>query len=633
MQEPVSKSDSPSEHALLEGASDLVGKAFQLAFFIIPDRTIALEILGSALSKLRVQRGREKKRVYWRDKYLKHKITRITRNEGDTLQWLVYFEAEQYEKRQEKVGQITARDMLVRYIKCLVQTTTAMSSFYVNVGVHRLLYNYSTSEARTVYEWVAQHYPGDQEYRKVKAVLMKRIQMRFMNFIRTCTAQYGELRFQTLEQQNRWVQLVEVCLNAFTPWSTLQACEAFAGLETTAGPPYPLSGKGRERLDQDLIETTRCHVFIEPSCHSRITRKLGLDLLQDRLAIPRFFLDENSGGSDDSQRPNENPTITDDERESIIKKLSLEADRRQRASAKFLRILVDGEERLRLDVEKGASANFEVQEGSKLIEIWTEDRGQAVLLATHWIEYAGWQGFVPKEAVVDLDKENELLIRVAPARKSTDDLNTASIILKCQQVSLWAAWRKSSRTRSFWFDVLPKYALVSALLVTVGWFLSAFWNNYEIQRQRAALERLEKDLARERAARASLEQALNAEHGASTETFLLVPDDLRIRGPEPSEEPVISFSGTPEALLELPIDRTRGQSYRAVLKPLIQDREILSESLSQDAKDESRGILRFTLPGSLVEDRTHYQITLSSVIASGRLKEIRKFSFYVKKSK
>lgn len=235
--------------------------------------------------------------------------------------------------------------------------------------------------------------------------------------------------------------------------------------------------------------------------------------------------------------------------------------------------------------------------------------------------------------MVDLDKENELLIRVAPARKSTDDLKTASIILKSQPVSSWAAWRKSSRTRSFWFDILPKYAFASLFFVAIGWLLGTMWHNREIQRQQAALERLEKDLARERAARVSLEQALNAEHGVSTETYLLVPDDLRIRGPQPSEEPVISFSGAPEVLLELPIDGTRGKSYRAVLKPLIQDREILSESLSQDAKDEGRGNFRFHLPGSLVKDKTHYQITLNSVIASGRLKEIRKFSFYVNKSK
>src|SRR5215471_3380035 len=110
MQELVSKSDSCPGKITLDGDSDLLGKAFQLAFFIIPDRTIALEILGTALTKLRVQRSREKKRVYWRDKYLKRKITRISRNEGDTLQWLIYFEAEDCEKRQERAGEQTTRD-------------------------------------------------------------------------------------------------------------------------------------------------------------------------------------------------------------------------------------------------------------------------------------------------------------------------------------------------------------------------------------------------------------------------------------------------------------------------------------------------------------------------------------------
>jgi hypothetical protein len=33
-----------------------------------------------------------------------------------------------------------------------VQITTPYSSFYVNVGLTRLLYNYSTSEAQRIYE-------------------------------------------------------------------------------------------------------------------------------------------------------------------------------------------------------------------------------------------------------------------------------------------------------------------------------------------------------------------------------------------------------------------------------------------------------------------------------------------------
>src|SRR5215469_892028 len=202
---------------LVNKREDLLEKGFQLAYFLIPDRSIAIQILAAAMSKFKAQRSRETKRAYWRDKCLKRKITRIARNDGDLLQWLIYFDAEDYEKRQERTGEQTTRDMVIRYIKCLVQMTTAMSSFYVNVGLHRLLHNYSTAEVQKVYESVTQHYPGDQEYRKVKATLMNKLQTRFNDFLRTCTVHHGEARFEVSERQDSWAELVDKCLRAFTP--------------------------------------------------------------------------------------------------------------------------------------------------------------------------------------------------------------------------------------------------------------------------------------------------------------------------------------------------------------------------------------------------------------------------------
>src|SRR5215471_18387925 len=106
---------------------DLLENGFQLAHFLIPDRAIAIQILSAAMSKLKAQRTRETKRAYWRDKHLKRRITRIARDTADTLQWLIYFEAESFERKQEESGALTTRNMIVRYVKHLVQMTTAMS--------------------------------------------------------------------------------------------------------------------------------------------------------------------------------------------------------------------------------------------------------------------------------------------------------------------------------------------------------------------------------------------------------------------------------------------------------------------------------------------------------------------------
>src|SRR5215470_5610255 len=157
---------------LVNKREDLLEKGFQLAHFLIPNRTIAIQILSAAMSKFKAQRSRETKRAYWRDKYLKRKITRIARDEGDLLQWLIYFAAEDFERQQERAGEQTTSDMVVRYVKYLVQMTTAMSSFYVNVGLHRLLHNYTTSEVQRSYETVTERFLGADEYRRAKSALM-----------------------------------------------------------------------------------------------------------------------------------------------------------------------------------------------------------------------------------------------------------------------------------------------------------------------------------------------------------------------------------------------------------------------------------------------------------------------------
>jgi len=130
----------------VDDSVDLLERGFQLAHLLLADRQKALSTLSRALYKLDARHLREKKRTYWRDKYLKSWITRITRNDADILQWLILFESDSDEKEGEACGKPSTRDMIVRYIKHLVRLTTPMSSFNVNVGVSRLLHNYTGVE-------------------------------------------------------------------------------------------------------------------------------------------------------------------------------------------------------------------------------------------------------------------------------------------------------------------------------------------------------------------------------------------------------------------------------------------------------------------------------------------------------
>src|SRR5690242_14209660 len=88
----ATKSDAPAE---------LLQRGFELAYFLIPDRVTAVDILTRALEKIRARSRREMKRLYWRDKHAERPVRRIARSDMDMLQWLIMFEAEQDERVQE----------------------------------------------------------------------------------------------------------------------------------------------------------------------------------------------------------------------------------------------------------------------------------------------------------------------------------------------------------------------------------------------------------------------------------------------------------------------------------------------------------------------------------------------------
>ena len=217
----ATKSDAPAE---------LLQRGFELAYFLIPDRVTAIDILTRALEKIRARSRREMKRLYWRDKHAERPVRRIARSDMDMLQWLIMFEAEQDERAQERAGSISSAGMAIRYIKHLIQITTALSSFYVNVGVSRLLHNYSTSEAQRVYEMLTSRFLGPDEYRRAKSALMDKMSERFAGFLKIARVDHGELRFETSDNQERWVDAVSDSLSVFTPWSTQGHCAQFVSV-------------------------------------------------------------------------------------------------------------------------------------------------------------------------------------------------------------------------------------------------------------------------------------------------------------------------------------------------------------------------------------------------------------------
>ncbi|MGA2217110.1 MAG: hypothetical protein ABSG51_03440 [Terracidiphilus sp.] len=372
---------------LLEQGGSLE-KGFQLAYLITQDRGIAIDVLARAVEKLSVQCRQEKRRIYWRYNHSCQKIRRVTRQELDAFQWLIMFESESRERDQEQKASQSLRDMIVRYIKHLVQITTSMSSFYVCVGVNRLLYSYSTTETQAAFELVTTHFPGADQYRRAKKRLSSQLSERFGEFIEIVGTRHGELRFKTLEDQDRWQDLVEECLSMFSPWSTDGWCEHFDPKRDVKQGSC-LAGGGGGPAEPDAQETIYCHMFIEPVCRRNLLAALSLSSPEARLALPSFAMKEDKdgdGGRDVQLR--RAPKLTAEETALIAGRVNAAYARRQNSRPGFLVVVVDGQEQARFDLSVPCRLQIELREGAKLIEIRGEDEDGELLLGTQLISHA-----------------------------------------------------------------------------------------------------------------------------------------------------------------------------------------------------------------------------------------------------
>lgn len=422
----------------MNSRDELLDKGFRLAGFIVPNRQLALQVLGGAMSKLKVQQRRESKRAYWRDKHLKGKITKVIRHSEDMLQWLLYVESEKYEKQQELAGEHDGRELVIRYVKYLVQITTAMSSFYVNIGLQRILRNYTTAEVGKLSDEVNLRCPGAEECRKIKSVLMKKLEARFHNSLTTHKAQRGELRFEASEEQQTWRGLVDDCLKIFTPWSTAKSCLTL-GDGGRRGSAF--RGQGRGATDQDAVEMYRCHLFIDPPCYAKLTKYAGLDSPNERLAVPKFLIDNNSRGNRKAgPRAREIPRLTEAERRHLLDRVDAEVERGLQVCPRKLTFLVDGIECASLKSDETSVRFCEIEEGAKSIEIWAEEQGTAVLYATHWLDYTHSRGFAEGECRVDLGHGRELVMTVIQKDEVVGEPRRAVLRLKCELASHLTVW-------------------------------------------------------------------------------------------------------------------------------------------------------------------------------------------------
>lgn len=604
---------------------DLLEDGFQLASFIIPDRETALHIVCRAQQKLRAQHFRESKRAYWRDKFLKRKITKISRTEQDTLQWLICFEADVYLQNNSDAARASRAELVLQYVTKLAVTTCGMSFFHVNIGLHRLLYGYSTAEIQYVYEHLTNRFPGADEYRRAKRVIMKKLQQRFGSVLRAVQTQKGELKFEPDRNQAQWRPLVEQCLEKFSPWSAdaMCPCEGRPSLQTFL---QPFQSGQVSIVHQDEIETHWLHRVLHRSCHEAVIRKLSLAELATRLALPN--LQAESGGADASPRmggPRSAGPLTPEERKALIVSRDSEAGRAGHGESGPIRVMLDGVQRAQSASLSSCDIRFEIEEGDRLIEIWREEQGAAKLLAVHLIGYSEEQGIAEVCATFTLGEERSLVLTIAPLTGAKHDVRRATARLHQSGSGLILAILSRLRGADL---LLPKWKEVTArslavlTVVAIGLFYYRTETAHPVLKQPSLWNRQLDESARS-------DQHLSQPNAGNT-SYRLISDGLSVRGNGTESLPVI-MEPQPKAILrlELPIRGGARRSYRVGIRPFMGGEEIFSKSSLTLEQTPGGSIVVVFVPSSILSGGTDYTADLAEIPRNGKPVIRDSFSFHV----
>jgi hypothetical protein len=464
---------------------ELPDRAFQLAYFLHRERNTALEIVARALNKLQLAATAQGKRLYYRltgRPDARKARSKVSVGEPHLLQRLVYVESEQYERIREKAAHADqpngARpprqsDLVVFFIKHLVRITTRRNSFYVTLGLSRLLYNYTTSETMDLYNLVIQdpdRVHDDYYYRSRKGLLLKELKDRFGELLEVAKGARGEQRWRPAADSSRYALLARECLHCFTPWET--PCAVPAALDPLNDTIEQLSFKGRHPDEEHEVEVSRIHAALHPECFDRLTAANGLARPAQKLELPHFFLAD--GDDDDGDTSRTAPKLSAEELGFINDLLAQEATRRKAASAGFLRVMVDGIQLAQINSRTAEVAHFAVDDQAEVIEVYSSDQKGPLLLATHLLNFAGP---ITQNFSLTTERGHQISFSINLLRDAEGSPANAQIAVRVKEpagslgVQVWASLTDffHSPTGGWWKPVAAFSIL--ALLCAGGWWV------------------------------------------------------------------------------------------------------------------------------------------------------------------
>lgn len=415
-----------------------LNQAFQLAYFIHQDRTVARSVARDAASWLDTALSAQDKRLA----YDSTNRNTITLSDDHMLQRLVMIASDPYERAWESGREIIDhKTLLIHFIKHLIRITFKLTPFYTTLGVCRILHNYSTSEAMEIDGIVMQNPDRVKDpsfFRARKKVLISELQNRFGDLLSQSKGPRQEIRFNSHNNPHLFLDLTRSCLHKFSPWF-IKCINIPADYNPTEHVLDDLSSNHLNDDETQRIQLNRIHAVLDPECFSLLIKGLREHNMNNMefndpactLQIPIFNI-ANDDPPDNGNRIDTSATsgLSDDELVVMRQEIEHEAAVRKQWGKGLLRIIVDGEERARLQPEKLNSINLRLKGGEELIEIRSTYQGEDSLLATKLLSYDVNHNLAETSFDLHLPNDNILSFDVTPETTSPDNYSPSNVSIK-----------------------------------------------------------------------------------------------------------------------------------------------------------------------------------------------------------
>lgn len=450
-------------------------KAFRLAFFLHNDRETAKKIAASAMSKLEAASNAQFKRYYYnptgRAENSRAARSRVSLNDLQLLQRLVFVESEIFEREKETSEQ----NLLKFFIKHLVRISLKRNSFYVALGISRILHNYGTADAMEIYNIIVQdpeRVHDDYYYRSRKGVLMKELKARFGELLQIVKVNRGEERFDAKINNEKLCETANESLKTFTPWNSSCAIPDKFNPFNDIIKAFHFDKKDPD--EEHRIEVNRIHAALDPECFLRLTNALKLPSSEEKMEIPKFMLTENQTNFDDKDWRNP-PSLEADELKQIKEVLATQAENRKAMSAGFLRVVADGETLSEINLAETDSASLSLDESAELIEVYGENE---TLLAAHLLSFTELQNGDFSD-ILTLEKGQKITFNFAPVLDKYGEPEKINLVVNYAETQISRRFALALLRTKFAFGNLFAQPLLKPALtfgvilfaLTFGWFV------------------------------------------------------------------------------------------------------------------------------------------------------------------